>query len=36
MVCLAERKLRVDKPRLRRKGGGQGAEVDLPVHEAMQ
>jgi hypothetical protein len=36
MVCLAERKLRVDKPRQRRKGGGQGAEVDLPVYEAMQ
>jgi transposase-like protein len=36
VVSLAERKLRVDKPRLRRKGGGQGAEVDLPAYEAMQ
>ena len=36
VVCLAERKLRVDKPRLRRKGGGQGAEVDLPAYAAMQ
>jgi transposase-like protein len=36
VVCLAERKLRVDKPRLRRKGGGQGAEVDLPAYEAMR
>jgi len=36
VVCLAERKLRVDKPRLRRKSGGPGAEVDLPAYEAMQ
>jgi transposase-like protein len=36
VVCLAERKLRVDKPRLRRKGGGGGAEVDLPAYAAMQ
>ena len=36
VVCLAERKLRVDKPRLRRKAGGPGAEVDLPAYEAMQ
>ena len=36
VVCLAERKLRVHKPRLRRKAGGQGAEVNLPVYEAMQ
>jgi len=36
VVCLGERKLRVDKPRLRRKGGGQGAEMDLPAYEAMQ
>jgi transposase-like protein len=36
VVCLAERKLRVDKPRLRRKAGGHGAEVDLPAYEAMQ
>ena len=36
MVCLAERKLRVDKPRLRRKAGGPGAEVDVPAYQAMQ
>jgi transposase-like protein len=36
VVCLAERKLRVDKPRLRRKGNGQGAELDLPAYAAMQ
>ncbi|MCJ7831288.1 MAG: IS256 family transposase [Dehalococcoidia bacterium] len=36
MVCLAERKLRVDKPRLRRKAGGPGAEVNVPAYQAMQ
>jgi transposase-like protein len=35
-VCLAERKLRVDKPRLRHKDGGKGAEVEIPAYEAMQ
>jgi len=36
VVCLAERKLRIQRPRLRRKTGGQGAEADLPAYEAMQ
>jgi transposase-like protein len=36
VVCLAERKLRVDKPRVRRKGGGPGAEVEPPAYAAMQ
>jgi len=41
IVCLAERKLRVDKPRLRRKDpdgrvGGVGAEVEVPAYEAMR
>jgi len=36
VVCLAERKLRVDRPRLRRKGGGQGAEVEPPAYAGMQ
>lgn len=40
VVCLAERKLRVTKPRLRRKGrdgdGGAGAEVPIPLYEALQ
>jgi len=35
-VCLSTQKVRVDKPRLRRKGGGQGAEVSVPAYEAMQ
>jgi transposase-like protein len=36
VVCLAERKLRVQRPRLRRKGGGSGAEVEPPAYAAMQ
>jgi len=36
VVCLAERKLRVDRSRLRRKGGGRGAEVEPPAYAAMQ
>ena len=35
-VCLRERKLKVNKPRLRRKGGGVQAEVPVPAYEAMQ
>ena len=36
LVNLAERKLRVDKPRLRRRGRGQQGEVDIPAYRAMQ
>ena len=36
VVCLAERKLRVQKPRLRRRRGRTGAEVELPAYAAMQ
>jgi putative transposase len=36
VVSLAERKLRVGKPRLRCKGKGQGGEVEIPAYEAMQ
>jgi putative transposase len=37
VVHLAERKLRVTKPRLRKKGpGGKGVEVPIPVYEALQ
>ena len=37
VVHLAERKLKVTKPRLRKKGpDGQGAEVPIPVYEALQ
>jgi transposase-like protein len=37
VVNLAERKLKVAKPRLRKKGpDGRGAEVAIPVYEALQ
>jgi putative transposase len=35
-VYLRERKLKVDKPRLREKGGGVRAEVVVPAYAAMQ
>ena len=35
VVCLAERKVRVRRPRLRTKGAGRGAEVPIPAYEAM-
>ena len=35
VVSLSDRKLRVEKPRLRRKGKGAGKEVDIPAYEAM-
>lgn len=34
-IGLAERKLRVEKPRLRRKGKGPDKEVPIPAYEAM-
>jgi len=36
VVSLSERKLRVDKPRLRRKGKAGGLEVLIPAYNAMQ
>jgi transposase-like protein len=36
LVGLAERKLRVRKPRLRRKGRGTGGELEIPAYEAMR
>ena len=35
-VCLSTQKVRVSKPRLRKRGGGKGAEVAVPAYEAMQ
>ncbi len=35
VVSLSERKLRVEKPRLRKKGKGAGREVTIPAYEAM-
>jgi transposase-like protein len=34
-VPLSNRKLRVDKPRLRRKGPGSGQEIEIPLLEAL-
>ena len=36
VVCLSTQKVRVTKPRLRKKGGGKQAEVPIPAYEAMQ
>ena len=36
VVPLATQKVRVQKPRLRRKGSGKGAEVPIPAYEVMQ
>jgi transposase-like protein len=36
VVSLSTQKVRVRKPRLRRKGGGKAAEVPIPAYEAMQ
>jgi len=35
-VCLKERKLRVGRPRLRKKGAGEEGEVPIPAYEAMR
>jgi putative transposase len=35
-VALKERKLRVERPRLRRKGQGEDGEVPIPAYEAMR
>lgn len=35
VVSLSERKLRVEKPRLRKKGKGTGKEVAIPAYEAL-
>jgi len=35
-VCLAERKLRIRRPRLRKKQPGRDGEVPIPAYQAMQ
>jgi len=35
-VCLKERKLRVKRPRLRKKGQGEAGEVPIPAYEVMR
>ncbi len=36
VVCLAERKVRISKPRLRRKGKSKSVEVEIPAYAAMR
>jgi putative transposase len=36
IVALSDRKVRIEKARLRKKGPGRGAEVEVPAYEAMQ
>jgi len=36
VVTLESRKMRVERPRLRKKGSGKGKEVAIPAYEAMQ
>lgn len=36
VVTLGTQKVRVTKPRLRKRGGGEGAEVPVPAYAAMQ
>lgn len=35
-VALSNRKIKVDRPRLRKKGVGRGGEIEVPAYEAMQ
>ena len=35
-VYLSDRKVRMERPRLRRRGGGEGGEVEVPAYGAMQ
>src|SRR5437870_13868481 len=35
-ICLKERKLRVKRPRLRKKGEKEGGEVAVPAYEALR
>jgi len=35
-VCLKERRLKVNRPRLRKKGRGANKEVPVPAYQAMQ
>lgn len=35
-VYLSDRKVRVERPRLRQRGGGQGGEVEVPAYTAMR
>ena len=36
LVYLSDRKVRVERPRLRRRGVGEGGEVEVPAYAAMR
>lgn len=36
VITMSDRKLRINKPRLRKKGTGQNLEVEIPAYQAMQ
>lgn len=36
VISMSDRKLRINKPRLRKKGKGQNLEVEIPAYEAMK
>lgn len=36
VTYLSERKVRVERPRLRRRGEGEGGEVEVPAYEAVK
>ena len=36
VVYLSDRKVRVERPRLRRRGAGEGGEVEVPAYAAMR
>jgi len=36
VVSLEDRKMRISRPRLRKKGGGAGSDVGVPAYQAMQ
>ena len=36
LVYLSDRKIRIERPRLRERNGGQGGEVEVPAYAAMR
>jgi transposase-like protein len=36
VISLSNRKMRISRPRLRKKGGGDGSEVSVPAYDAMR
>ena len=36
VVSLSNRKMRISRPRLRKRGGGAGSEISIPAYDAMR